>query len=104
MPMSTDPDGVFAEGAIRTIHKYPFHIYDRETVCMPEGAKILKIEMQRDVPFLWALVDTEAAPIDHHFLVFGTGRPIGRDLRLGGHVATFQAGPFVWHVFEDNGV
>lgn len=82
-----------------TIYKYALAITDDATVEMPRGAKVLAIESSL-VPhalFLWAIVDPDAPLETRHFSVRGTGHPLGD---VGKHLATIQAGPFVWHVFE----
>jgi hypothetical protein len=44
---------------LKTIHKYPLHIADRQTVAMPRGARILTVQMQHEVPCLWAQFDAD---------------------------------------------
>jgi hypothetical protein len=87
-----------------TIYKYPFRVDDAVTIDLPRSAKLLKVEAQHGTPCLWALVDTDEPVESRRFHVFGTGNPIGDDQGVGDHVATFQQGPFVWHLFEDLGV
>ena len=84
-----------------SIWKFQFKVDDRVTIDMPAGAKILHVELQNGVPCLWALVDTSAEPEPRKFLIFGTGHPISGAIAVtAAHVATFQQGPFVWHMFE----
>jgi hypothetical protein len=85
-----------------TVHKYPFTVDDRVSIAMPQGAMILRVECQGGTPCVWALVDPEAPSEMRRFHVFGTGHPIDLETRkVGEHVATFQQGPFVWHVFKN---
>lgn len=81
-----------------TVHKYQFAI-EREIILMvPYGARVLKVECQADVPSIWALVDTNRLMVARRFYLFGTGKEISTHLR---HVATFQQGIYVWHLFEE---
>ena len=84
----------------RTIHKYPLPTTDFPRVTMPGYPRILKVECQRGEPFIWALVRPDATPIEHRFRIFGTGHPVAENDIVGlAHVATFQQGSCVWHVF-----
>lgn len=82
-----------------TIYKYPFRIEDRFTLELPIGSQILHVECQNATPCLWALVtpgnQLESVP----FRICGTGHPINNS-DIGNHVATFQQGEFVWHLFR----
>jgi len=82
----------------QVIYKYPVSLppctFSHE---MPKGAEVLCVQMQGAVPQIWALVDPEMEKENRRFAVIGTGR--GRD-DLSRYVGTFQALPFVWHVFE----
>lgn len=86
----------------QTIFKYTFEIRDITTIVMPEGAKVLSVHQQYEVPTLWALVDLDAPQIDHRFLIFGTGMGIPPEIGPSAHVATFQmgGGTLVWHMFD----
>ena len=39
------------------IFKYPLLVTGRQDVEMPQGARILSVQVQRKVPVMWALVD-----------------------------------------------
>lgn len=85
-----------------TVYKYPFKIADHFEIDLPQGARILKVETQDDIPCIWALVDTDQKPLPHGYWIFGTGHQIDSGSRLvGEHVASFQQGPFVWHLFAN---
>lgn len=85
---------------MRTIHKFPFEIADDVTVRMPGGARILKVECQGDTPCIWAIVDTSREKLQRHFQIFGTGHEVGLWASEKTHIATFQQGQLVWHMFE----
>jgi hypothetical protein len=83
---------------MQTIYKYPFQVDDEVRIEMPENARVLHVGLQGAQPCLWAMVDPENRPVIHRFRVFGTGHPM--PTAVGEHVATFQQGPFVWHMFR----
>jgi len=85
---------------MRTIFKYALPTQDRVTFVLPKGAEILKIDVQLDQPFIWALINPEAASEERFFRVAGTGHPIeDKNLKF---IDTFQmhGGDLVFHVFE----
>lgn len=86
--------------ALKTILKYPIPPTPGDFVSLPAGARILSVQMQAGRPQMWALVDPDAieSPTLRAIAVFGTGSPIEGD--PGQYLATFQDGPFVWHVFD----
>ena len=73
---------------------------DAQSIWMPHGAKILDVQMQGKEPVMWALVDSSVPMEERQFLLAWTGeeRP---DLDIAGYIGTFQAGPMVWHLFEE---
>ena len=73
---------------------------DTQTVEMPEGAKILTVQMQGQTLCLWALVDVEPElpKQNREIEIIGTGNQIIEAPRR--YIATTQCGPWVWHVFE----
>lgn len=85
---------------MRTVHKYPFILTDDVSIHLPRGARILHVapgDMDH-VAFLWAEVDTEAPMEPAGLHVHGTGHKIPDGRR---HVATWLAGPFVWHLYQE---
>jgi hypothetical protein len=82
------------------IWKFQFAIDDEVKLSMPEGADILHIEAQGEMPCIWALVDEKRPREERCFRIIGTGQPVGD--RPGIYVGTFQmsGGALVWHVFE----
>ena len=72
----------------------------RQTVKMPLGATILSVQMQNSKPSIWALVNDAEPRVGHRIIhVAGTGFPCP-GLTVGQFLATVQAGPFVWHIFD----
>lgn len=86
-----------------TIYKYPIPIEDHFTLELPEGAKILTVQAQRDIPQLWAMVDSETKKETRYFRLGRTGYPLDDDyLRVINHIGTFQIenGTLAFHLFE----
>jgi len=100
---------------MKQIFKYPLSIKATESarddllshdtvvfkVSMPKWAKILTIQMQRDTPCIWALVDQESpAKEDRTIEVYGTGWDVTYPQGLS-YIGTFQVGTgLVFHAFE----
>jgi hypothetical protein len=82
------------------IFKWTLAITDRQNLYMPVGAKLLTVQMQNEMPQLWALCNPEAPKETRTFNIIGTGNPIQND--PGQYIATFQinSGMLVFHVFE----
>lgn len=83
---------------VLSIWKYELQVTEAQVVRMPAGARILTVQVQRNVPCLWALVDEQAKREPRVFRVFGTGAPF--DAADAAYVGTFQDGALVWHLFE----
>lgn len=83
------------------IFKYPLEIRDRIVIQMPIGAVLLHVDVQREMPCLWAAVDPEEADEGRVIYVRGTGHELGR-VAVSKYVGTFQMldGELVWHVFD----
>lgn len=84
-----------------TVYKYELSIYS--TLEIHEGATFLDVQMQKqaegpDVPCAWFFVDTDAPKVERRFRIVGTGHPVEP---MSVYRGTFQAHPFVWHVFEE---
>lgn len=82
------------------IYKYILDITDEQEVMLPRVSSILCIQMQRNRPCMWAIVDEmsdEYASIT--IKMYGTGQPIGDN--RGRYLSTFQTdgGSLVWHTF-----
>ena len=84
-----------------TIWKFPFGIREEFDIGMPEGAKILHVELQGGEPHMWALVNPLSRREMRRFYVFGTGHTIHE--KAGAHIGTlvFPGVDLVFHVFEE---
>ena len=84
----------------KQIWKYQLQTTDSQEVKMPEGAKILCLQMQNSNPCIWALVDASAKIERRVFQTFGTGENISKLSELK-YVDTYQLlNGLVLHVFE----
>ena len=81
---------------MKTIWKY--NLNDNRKVCGPI-IEFLTLQMQRDDPCVWALVDTNKPNKTFLFNVIGTGFPMveGFDKYLG--TIQMGGGDFVFHIF-----
>ena len=86
---------------VQRIFKYPLVVMDVQVVHMPAGAVILSVDVQRDVPCLWALVNPDAVTSLRRIRMYGTGHPV--DDPPGYFIGTIQleGGALVFHVFDE---
>lgn len=86
---------------MKTIWKYPLKVVDDQIIYMPLHAEILTIQMQNDIPCLWALVSSIADKEKRHIRIHGTGHQVSLTDKLK-YISTFQMnnGLLVFHVFE----
>lgn len=84
------------------IWKYPIKTTDSQYVFMPEGAEILTVQMQDEVPCIWAIVDPENEKIPRYLRIFGTGHNIKESIGKLSYVGTYQINEqnLVFHIFE----
>ena len=83
------------------IYKYPIPIQHHFSIDLPIGCKILAVQVQREIPCIWVLVN-ENPPHPREFQLVGTGHPIEDSAGLH-YIGTFQmdGGTFVFHLFEE---
>ena len=90
---------------MKSIFKYPLEPDGINELSLPIGAKMLKVDIQYDIPRLWALVDSDLdVPKEQRLIrIIGTGHMIDdlevHDLK---YIDTFQlmGGRWVFHAFE----
>ncbi len=82
------------------IWKFQLELTDRQTLSMPIGAELLTIQVQRDVPQLWALCNPDAEKEPRTIAIYGTGHLVPNE--YGKYIATFQIsnGALIFHAFE----
>lgn len=85
-----------------TVWKYPLAVQDRQTLDLPVGAQVLTVQVQDDVPCLWALVDVTAPTTPRVFHLRGTGHNAD-GVASALYVGTFQLhdGALVFHLFAE---
>lgn len=91
---------------MHTIFKYPLELPSEEgasqTLLLPAEALILNVQVQNDIPVLWAEIQTDMPVRPRKICVYGTGwdlHSVKRGYR--GYLGTVQIGPFVWHYFDE---
>ncbi len=84
---------------MKTIWKYELETTDDQWIDMPIGAEPLTVQVQHEVPCLWALVNPQAPLAKVHVRIFGTGHSFVGSVSK--YVGTYQLhnGSFVGHVF-----
>lgn len=85
---------------MKTIYKYPLEIIDYQSIEIPLGSEILTVQIQNEIPCIWAIVNPDFIKIKYTFRIFGTGNPIEDDFK-GSYIGTYQSqgGKLVFHVF-----
>ena len=89
---------------MKEVWKFEIPINDYFELVMPEKAKILYVDVQKDLPCLWALVDPEPnhPKEKRKFRFAGTGHPITQEPETLIHIGSFQmnGGDLIFHIFE----
>jgi hypothetical protein len=81
---------------MKTIYKYPLNSHDC-TLQLPKGAEILTVQLQNQIPTLWALVNPMTVTEERHICIVGTGWDVEDTMK---YITTYMDGYFVWHAFE----
>ena len=88
----------------KSIWKYTFNIKDSQAIYMPQGGKILTVQMQHFTPTLWVEIPDTSAPHEPVFIeVFGTGNAIMQDIGIDrSYIGTIQEadGILIWHIYQ----
>ena len=87
---------------MKTIYKYPLKADEYQMITMPRSAQILTVQAQKEMPCVWALVETNNEPEERYFRMAGTGHLLGPKDKLLRYIGTFQImrDNLVFHVFE----
>jgi len=86
------------------IFKYPLTVTDHQVISMPQGATILTVQTQREIPCIWAEVDPEEVRVTmRRFRIYGTGHDMPDRKDFPHYVGTFQirGHDLVFHVYTD---
>ena len=87
---------------MRTIYKYEIETTDTQVLKLPQGAKILCVQVQNEKPCIWALIDTyEDDLYAHTITIVGTGHSVPDNFGAHNYLGTYQlqGGALVFHVF-----
>jgi hypothetical protein len=83
---------------MRKIYKYEVDVGTYRELETPASANVVLFGDQGGKLFVWVLFDQEEATVTRSFTVYGTGWDIEKQNEL--HIASCQAGNYVWHLFE----
>ncbi len=88
------------EEAMTQVWKFPLPILDVVDLTVPEGAVPLCVQVQDDIPCLWARVDPDARVGAMRLRIAGTGHYLEQN--VGDYIDSFQmhGGALVLHVFR----
>lgn len=77
---------------MKTVYKYTLDYADKQRIMLPQGAKVLAVQMQDEYPHIWAEVDSEAPLQENTFFMVGTGHPLGEVARTAqvSYIGTIQ--------------
>jgi len=86
----------------KLIYKFELKVLDVIEVTIPIGAKILSLQVQNNIPCLWALVDEGVRSEVRTFKTFGTGQYIfDKEISCKKYIGTYQLQKgLVFHLFE----
>lgn len=82
-----------------TIWKFNLEITDKQTIRMPNGARILSIQEQNGELCVWAVVDPDEEYVPRKFRIFGEGHTFDLDAADAKFIGTVQCDRLVWHIF-----
>jgi hypothetical protein len=87
---------------MKTIWK--FKLGPVAVISIPAKAEVLCVQLQRDEPHMWVLLDPAEPRVDRQFFTYGTGRDLSPERAKATYVGTFQTygGNLVFHVFESS--
>lgn len=90
---------------MRTIFKTKLDICDHQTIELPQGYKIIHVDMQQDIPCIWYECTPDNPTVKVEILCFGTGfmmpdpcTPDGAIEHIGSVVT--HDGFLVWHFYR----
>lgn len=79
---------------------FKYRVRPMPHIHMPQGAKLLSVQVQRGEPMLWALIDESEPIVNRKIRSYGTGHTTPDD--PGQFVGTFQMDDgLVFHVFDE---
>ncbi len=91
----------------KTIWKFELTGKGNQRIELPLNYEILALQIQRDTPCMWVLVDPSKPKVTETFEIYGTGLEIHYDMGMDReYVGTWQehGGALIWHLFKYIGV
>jgi hypothetical protein len=90
---------------MKKIFKYPIGLAGEVVqYSLPKGSEVVAFQSQRDIPCIWAIVDTDEGRTEiRRFMIHGTGHQIKEETSYNKrYIGTCQThnGGYVWHLFE----
>ncbi len=85
----------------RKIFKYELSSAFAQEISMPQDAEIISVQLQRNMPCIWAIIDPEEKLVKRKFVTIGTGREFDGARNLIYRGTDQQDDYFGWHVFEE---
>lgn len=88
---------------MKVIHKFSLQQEPLQGIWVPKDATILTVQVQRNIPCLWVLLDPNENKVIRKIEIVGTGRELPKNELK--YIGTFQLyeGALVFHVFEHIG-
>lgn len=84
-----------------TIYKFPLLVTDTQVIEITGEPKFLNIDVQHDIPCIWAEVDPNAPKVKITILTYGTGHPINVPSEERNFIGTYlYRNDLVFHVFR----
>lgn len=86
---------------MKTIYKYPLNFTDHQTVVLPKNYRIVSIINQKEVPVLYAQIDTDTVETEIlEVAIRGTGHYVS-GLESYNFISTlsFSEGDLIFHFF-----
>ena len=86
---------------MRTIWKKQLSWSDEQEISLPKAADLLEVQLQNDIPHLWAIVETDNPLELRKVYCRGTGHPMPEACGRQDFLGTVQAfGGLVFHFFK----
>lgn len=82
---------------MKTIYKYPLNL--NCTFITGKIEKFLDVQIQNDVPVVWALINEELEEKEFGIYLYGTGWSLIEVEPIENYIGTIQDGDYVWHCF-----
>jgi len=85
------------------IYKYHLKVTDKQIIKLPSKHKILCVQIQDNIPCIWALVNPLHPEVEVLIETIGTGHPITTEKETTKYyIGTYQLdrGALVFHVFQ----